>query len=73
MHNLESLMGMILGDALERGGKPEVHHADESKNTSQGSCPEQRPYPGEHRENLPTIRYKLELIKRPNGTLYWAE
>jgi len=32
MNTIESLLGMILEDAIERAGEPENHHFDETQN-----------------------------------------
>jgi len=70
MHSIESLMGMIATDAIERGGEPEIHHADESKN-------KQHPYLektlSKKKSTLPPIRYHTELIQNPDGSYEWID
>lgn len=71
MIGIKNLLGMVLMDAIERGGEPENHHFDESLN---------KPYRpllmSEHPDsNLHPFRFKydLELIQEPDGSLHRVE
>ena len=64
MISMEKLLDMIATEAIEHGGMSEEHLQQEgypiTKHTS-------------NKEHLPPIRYDLELIKAPDGHIYWVE
>ena len=60
MNSMKSLLGMVLTEAIEGKEEPECLLTD----SGQG-C--KRKY------DLPPIKYDLELIKKPDGSLEWVE
>ena len=58
MNSLQSLMGMVLQEAIE--WEREYTRLDNPTNY-------------ELSENLPPIRFDIELLERPDGSLYWVE
>lgn len=69
MLSIDSLLGIIATEAVG-GGIPD-HHFDEFRNKDYVP---KKPEPPKVQE-LPfqPIKYTLELIKRPDGSLYWIE
>ena len=68
MNSLDSLMGMVLQEAVE--GNSGEHYFDESRNRIPSAIPERRTQP---ETELPPIHYTLELIKDAEGNYHWTE
>ena len=69
MNNLKSIVDMVLQDAIESGEESEMPQGDtynhgHNPNTRVGS---------KTSRNLPPIKFDLELLERPDGSLYWVE
>lgn len=78
MISLENLLNIICTEAFEYDGIPEVpdhkHGALQNysapKRDARAAVHEgARPYAGER----PVLRYDLELIEEPDGTIHWVE
>jgi len=64
MIGMKSLLNMVITDAIERGGMSE-------EEWSRAGYP--IPENPKNDINLPPIDYRLELLRRKDGTLYWSE
>jgi len=57
MNSIQEILDMIVTEAILEGG------------VECCSCPKK----SADASNLPPIHYELELLERPDGTLYWVE
>jgi hypothetical protein len=75
---LDDLLNIICTEALEHSGAPEV--PDHKHGATQNYSTEKRDARGSlsmdrtaYSSDLPPLRYDLELVRRPDGTLNWEE
>ena len=69
MLSLKTLLNMVATEGIEGG--PTDHYFDEWRNREFIPLePERGAYP---RRDLPTIRFGLELIQMPDGSLDWVD
>jgi len=66
MIQLDNLLDMVCNEAI-CAGLPEYPYCE----IPEGEIPES--YAGRDRDDLPPIRFNLELIENPDGSLVWLE
>ena len=69
MIGLQKLLDMSATEAIQGGEEAESPRFGETPNPPQITCFEDRT----RSSHLPLTQYNLELLKRPDGSLYWEE
>jgi hypothetical protein len=75
MASIEALLGMVATEAVE--GRSTDHYFDETKDPDYGkpNYIRERPYNAvpQNSPKLPPIRFDLELVEMPDGSLKWVD